>query len=166
MFGMKISARVFCVTLFMCDPDGYLASQCRNSRSWCRRQRTIYRMPGLSLQSSGMLETVSAIYLPCELMHLLTNSISFPCPLCTGNFHALLLFKGDEEQTQVTEAARRLARRAIALDGTCKYLDSQQSPSQIPPKKFPHKQTPPRHLTKYHRQAPENTALALGKKNS
>jgi D-lactate dehydrogenase (cytochrome) len=69
-----------------------------------------------------------------ELMHLLTNNMSFLCPLCTGNFHALLLFKDDDGHAQVTEAARRLARRAIALDGTCKYLDSQQSPSQIPPK--------------------------------
>jgi hypothetical protein len=33
--------KFFCVSLFLFDPDGYLASQCRNSRSWCWRQRTI-----------------------------------------------------------------------------------------------------------------------------
>lgn len=36
-----------------------------------------------------------------------------------GNFHALLLFKTDEEKAIVQEAVHRLTKRAIALDGTC-----------------------------------------------
>ncbi|KAJ6571390.1 FAD-linked oxidase-like protein [Mycena capillaripes] len=36
-----------------------------------------------------------------------------------GNFHALLLFKTDEELEIVKEAVHRMVVRAIALDGTC-----------------------------------------------
>lgn len=36
-----------------------------------------------------------------------------------GNFHALMLFRNDEELHTVTEAVHRLIYRAIALDGTC-----------------------------------------------
>ncbi|KAJ7151823.1 FAD-linked oxidase-like protein [Mycena crocata] len=36
-----------------------------------------------------------------------------------GNFHALLLFKTDEELEKVKEAVHRMVERAIALDGTC-----------------------------------------------
>ncbi|KAF7351885.1 FAD-binding protein [Mycena venus] len=36
-----------------------------------------------------------------------------------GNFHALLLFKTDEEMEKVKDAVHRMVRRAIALDGTC-----------------------------------------------
>jgi len=36
-----------------------------------------------------------------------------------GNFHALLLFRTDEEQAIVKEAMHRMVKRAIALDGTC-----------------------------------------------
>ncbi|KAJ7720448.1 FAD-linked oxidase-like protein [Mycena maculata] len=36
-----------------------------------------------------------------------------------GNFHALLLFKTDEELEAVKDAVHRMVRRAIALDGTC-----------------------------------------------
>lgn len=37
-----------------------------------------------------------------------------------GNFHALLMFKTDEELDTVREAVHRMVHRAIALDGTCK----------------------------------------------
>ena len=37
-----------------------------------------------------------------------------------GNFHALLLFKDDEELEKVRGAVHRMVERAIALDGTCK----------------------------------------------
>ncbi|KAF8642654.1 hypothetical protein AX16_009454 [Volvariella volvacea WC 439] len=36
-----------------------------------------------------------------------------------GNFHALLLFKTDEEREIVKEAVHRMVKRAIALEGTC-----------------------------------------------
>ncbi|KAL5501751.1 DLD1_2 [Sanghuangporus vaninii] len=36
-----------------------------------------------------------------------------------GNFHALILFKDDEELVKVRESVRRMVERAIALDGTC-----------------------------------------------
>ncbi|OBZ75649.1 D-lactate dehydrogenase [cytochrome] 1, mitochondrial [Grifola frondosa] len=36
-----------------------------------------------------------------------------------GNFHALILFKTDEELKAVSEAVHRLVHRAVALDGTC-----------------------------------------------
>lgn len=37
-----------------------------------------------------------------------------------GNFHALLLFKSDEERERAHQAVKRMVKRAIALDGTCK----------------------------------------------
>ncbi|KAI0315334.1 FAD-linked oxidase-like protein [Amylostereum chailletii] len=36
-----------------------------------------------------------------------------------GNFHALMLFKDEEELSRVKDAVHRLIERAIALDGTC-----------------------------------------------
>lgn len=36
-----------------------------------------------------------------------------------GNFHALLLFKTDEELEIARHAVHRMVKRAIALDGTC-----------------------------------------------
>jgi len=36
-----------------------------------------------------------------------------------GNFHALILFKDDDELQKVEEAVHRLVHRAQALDGTC-----------------------------------------------
>ncbi|KAK7035752.1 mitochondrial D-lactate dehydrogenase [Favolaschia claudopus] len=36
-----------------------------------------------------------------------------------GNFHALILFRDDEELELVSEAVHRLVYRALALDGTC-----------------------------------------------
>ncbi|EPQ58249.1 hypothetical protein GLOTRDRAFT_126740 [Gloeophyllum trabeum ATCC 11539] len=36
-----------------------------------------------------------------------------------GNFHALLLFKNDEELQAVSDAVHRMVHRAIALDGSC-----------------------------------------------
>ena len=39
-----------------------------------------------------------------------------------GNFHALILFRNDEELESVSDAVHRLVHRALALDGTCRYL--------------------------------------------
>jgi D-lactate dehydrogenase (cytochrome) len=39
-----------------------------------------------------------------------------------GNFHALILFKTDEEQEKARELVHRMVKRAIALDGTCEFL--------------------------------------------
>ncbi|KDR83282.1 hypothetical protein GALMADRAFT_206873 [Galerina marginata CBS 339.88] len=36
-----------------------------------------------------------------------------------GNFHALILFKTDEEMKKAKEVVHRMVKRAIALDGTC-----------------------------------------------
>ncbi|KAH9480894.1 D-lactate dehydrogenase [cytochrome], mitochondrial [Psilocybe cubensis] len=36
-----------------------------------------------------------------------------------GNFHALILFKTDEEMERAKELVHRMVKRAIALDGTC-----------------------------------------------
>ncbi|RXW24528.1 hypothetical protein EST38_g1350 [Candolleomyces aberdarensis] len=36
-----------------------------------------------------------------------------------GNFHALILFKTDEERERAHKAVSRMVKRAIALDGTC-----------------------------------------------
>jgi len=36
-----------------------------------------------------------------------------------GNFHALILFKDDNELEAVSQAVHRLVHRAIALEGTC-----------------------------------------------
>lgn len=38
-----------------------------------------------------------------------------------GNFHALILFRNDEELESVTGAVHRLVHRAIALEGTCQF---------------------------------------------
>ncbi|KAG6886028.1 hypothetical protein C0993_005212 [Termitomyces sp. T159_Od127] len=37
-----------------------------------------------------------------------------------GNFHALMLFRNEEELSTVNDLVHRLVHRAIALDGTCK----------------------------------------------
>jgi D-lactate dehydrogenase (cytochrome) len=39
-----------------------------------------------------------------------------------GNFHALILFKTDEEKIKAKELVHRMVKRAIALDGTCKFF--------------------------------------------
>jgi FAD/FMN-containing dehydrogenase len=44
-----------------------------------------------------------------------------------GNFHALILFHNDEELKSVSNAVHRLVHRALALDGTCRYLVYGQS---------------------------------------
>jgi D-lactate dehydrogenase (cytochrome) len=36
-----------------------------------------------------------------------------------GNFHALILFDGEQELAAVSDAVHRLVHRAIKLDGTC-----------------------------------------------
>lgn len=36
-----------------------------------------------------------------------------------GNFHALILFDGQQELAAVSDAVHRLVHRAIKLDGTC-----------------------------------------------
>jgi len=36
-----------------------------------------------------------------------------------GNFHALILFRTDEEKIKAKELVHRMVKRAIALDGTC-----------------------------------------------
>lgn len=39
-----------------------------------------------------------------------------------GNFHALILFDGEQELAAVSNAVHRLVHRAIKLDGTCKLF--------------------------------------------
>lgn len=39
-----------------------------------------------------------------------------------GNFHALILFRTDEEMEVAKEAVSRMVKRAIALDGTCRFF--------------------------------------------
>ena len=39
----------------------------------------------------------------------------------TGNFHALLLFRNDEEKTIAREVEHRMVERAIRMDGTCEF---------------------------------------------
>jgi D-lactate dehydrogenase (cytochrome) len=39
-----------------------------------------------------------------------------------GNFHALILFKTDEEKLKAKELVHRMVKRAIALDGTCEFF--------------------------------------------
>lgn len=39
----------------------------------------------------------------------------------TGNFHALLLFRNDEELEPVREVVHRMVERAIKMEGTCKF---------------------------------------------
>lgn len=39
-----------------------------------------------------------------------------------GNFHALILFKDDDELKKVEDAVHRLVHRALALEGTCRLL--------------------------------------------
>ena len=36
-----------------------------------------------------------------------------------GNFHALILFKTEEEKNKAKDLVHRMVKRAIALDGTC-----------------------------------------------
>ena len=38
-----------------------------------------------------------------------------------GNFHAIILFKTEEEKAKAKEVIHRMVRRAISLDGTCSY---------------------------------------------
>jgi D-lactate dehydrogenase (cytochrome) len=44
-----------------------------------------------------------------------------------GNFHALILFKTDEEKIKAKELVHRMVKRAIALDGTCRFFFVLQS---------------------------------------
>ena len=39
-----------------------------------------------------------------------------------GNFHALILFKTDEEKMKAKELVHRMVKRAIALGGTCMFF--------------------------------------------
>ncbi|KAL0961345.1 hypothetical protein HGRIS_006301 [Hohenbuehelia grisea] len=59
-----------------------------------------------------------------------------------GNFHALLLFRNDEELAVARQAVHRMVKRAIALDGTCtgehgvgigkkKYLEEELGPGTV-----------------------------------
>lgn len=41
-----------------------------------------------------------------------------------GNFHALLLFRNEEEEKLAEKAVSRMIRRAIALDGTCALISA------------------------------------------
>jgi D-lactate dehydrogenase (cytochrome) len=41
-----------------------------------------------------------------------------------GNFHALLLFRTDEEYEIAKGAVHRMVKRAIALDGTCEFMSA------------------------------------------
>jgi len=36
-----------------------------------------------------------------------------------GNFHALILFKTEEEKVKAKEVIHRMVKKAISLDGTC-----------------------------------------------
>lgn len=38
-----------------------------------------------------------------------------------GNFHALILFHGEQELVAVSDAVHRLIHRAMKLDGTCQF---------------------------------------------
>ena len=38
-----------------------------------------------------------------------------------GNFHALILFDGEQELAVVSDVVHRLVHRAIKLDGTCQF---------------------------------------------
>jgi hypothetical protein len=42
----------------------------------------------------------------------------------TGNFHALMIIRNDEEMEPVKEAVHRLVHRALALDGTCELIET------------------------------------------
>lgn len=48
-----------------------------------------------------------------------------------GNFHALILFDQDRELEAVSGAVHRLVHRAIALDGTCKFISTVAASQQI-----------------------------------
>ena len=39
-----------------------------------------------------------------------------------GNFHALILFDGEQELAAVSDAVHRLVYRAIKLNGTCQFF--------------------------------------------
>ena len=39
-----------------------------------------------------------------------------------GNFHALVLFRTDEEKSKADEVVHRMVKRAIALEGTCEFF--------------------------------------------
>lgn len=43
------------------------------------------------------------------------------CRWTTGNFHALLLFRNDEEMKIAREAVHRMVERAIRMEGTCRF---------------------------------------------
>jgi D-lactate dehydrogenase (cytochrome) len=66
----------------------------------------VSKLPELIAETAKDLEDVGLIY-------------SIVGHVGDGNFHALVLFKTDEEFRRAKEAARRIAHRAIALDGTC-----------------------------------------------
>ncbi|TFK32246.1 FAD-linked oxidase-like protein [Crucibulum laeve] len=82
--------------------------------------------PGLALVkgSSGSL-SVLVLNLP-KLVYETKKDVAESGLVCTivghvgdGNFHALLLFKNDEEFAKVNEVTHRMVKRALALDGTC-----------------------------------------------
>jgi FAD/FMN-containing dehydrogenase len=50
-----------------------------------------------------------------------------------GNFHALLLFRTDEEYEIAKEAVHRMVKRAIALDGTCELTSDYVSRGNVEP---------------------------------
>lgn len=48
-----------------------------------------------------------------------------------GNFHALLLFRTDEELEIARKAVHRMVERAIALDGTCEWTPANQCTEEL-----------------------------------
>ena len=88
------------------------ASRYRNCLSWSMRLRRISH-PLISflplLVTSEMVSISSVLLIPCYWNGLVKQ----------GNFHALLLFKTDEQLEVIKELVHRMVERAIALDGTC-----------------------------------------------
>jgi hypothetical protein len=66
----------------------------------------VSKLPQLVSETKKDLESVG-------LVHSIVGHVG------DGNFHALILFKTDEDLETAHAAVKRISKRAIALDGTC-----------------------------------------------
>ncbi|KIY49941.1 hypothetical protein FISHEDRAFT_72171 [Fistulina hepatica ATCC 64428] len=108
--------------------DFYLATSEQEAHDiWSDRKNALFLgmslVPGAKGWSTDVCVPISN--LPRLIMETKDDlsQLGLVCPVIghvgDGNFHALFLFKTEEEEKIVHDAMHRVAERAIALDGTC-----------------------------------------------
>ncbi|KAJ3543250.1 hypothetical protein NM208_g3669 [Fusarium decemcellulare] len=93
---------------FESDPE-------KQKRLWSARKEALWSM--LSLRESGNQVWTTDVAVPLSrVAELIGNILGH---VGDGNFHATILFDGDKERAAVEDAAHKMVRRALAMEGTC-----------------------------------------------